>query len=264
MLAQQKQASCCTGMSQFASDPAFLAAHLSPLPLNYKPTEGHAVTWKASDGKPTTGFYVAPNKGNKVGIVLVHEWWGLNDYMKREAERLHDKTGYAVLAVDLYDGKTTTDPKQAGAMMQGLNADRATAIVKSAVPAIRGGAFGSKSSRIGTVGFCMGGGWSMQTAIQGGKNVNACVMFYGMPDTKPEALAKLKAPVLFIWGTKDGWINAKVAQDFKDAMNTAGKHLEEVSYNADHAFANPSNPNYDKSAAEDAWKHTLAFYKAKL
>ena len=108
----------CCDMSAFVSDPAFLAAHASPAPVNFKITEGTAVNFPDANGKQAAAFFVAPKPGNRSAVVLVHEFWGLNDYIRREAERLHDETGYAVLAVDLYEGQVTTDAKVAGKMMQ--------------------------------------------------------------------------------------------------------------------------------------------------
>jgi len=259
-----RQASCCSGMAQFANDPTFLEAHLSPVPFSFVAKSGHMVHWKAADGKEAHGFYVAPKKGNKASLILVHEYWGLNDYMKREAERINDKAGYGVLAVDLYDGKVTTDSKVAGEYMQGVNSTRATAIVKTAVADLKKGDFGAKASKIGTIGFCFGGGWSFNSAVQGGRNVQACVMFYGMPDTSAEAMAKLKAPVLMIHAKKDQWINDDVVAKFSTAMAASKHSLQVLHYDAYHAFANPSNPHYDQKDANDAMAHAYAFFREHL
>ena len=96
-------------MADFAKDPAFMALHVAPLPFHFEPVSGHSATFKDAKGKNSTGFFVDANKGNHVGIILVHEWWGMNDYIKKTAEALHEKTGYAVLAVDLYEGKIATN-----------------------------------------------------------------------------------------------------------------------------------------------------------
>ncbi len=250
-------------MAELANDPEFVAFHLSPRPLRFTPTEGKNVVIPVP-GKPTDGFYVPPAKGNHDAVVMVHEWWGLNDYIRREAERLHDKTGYAVLAIDLFEGKSTADPKVAGKLTQTVTEPRGEAIVRTAVAALKKGVYGQKARKVGSVGFCFGGGWSYQTAVQGGKNVQACVMFYGMPDTSTEAISKLKAPVLFIYGTQDKWINASVADRFKSAMEAAHKPVTIVPFDANHGFANPSNPVYNETAANEAWAKTLAFFKRNL
>src|SRR3954468_24649459 len=104
MIAAGPQPSCCSGMARFLKDPAFLASHIPPAPLRFKATEGKMVTFKSPDGHPGSGFFVPARKGVRNAILMFHEWWGLNDYIKREAEKLHDELGSAVLAVDLYDG----------------------------------------------------------------------------------------------------------------------------------------------------------------
>jgi carboxymethylenebutenolidase len=169
-----------------------------------------------------------------------------------------------VLAVDLYEGKIGKTAQEASTLMANVDKGRCTAIVAGAVADLKKGDLGLKFARIGTVGYCFGGGWSHETAIQGGKNVQACVMYYGMPDVAPTALAKLKAPVLMIHATQDQWINQKVVDGFQEAMDKAGKSLRVLHYDAAHAFANPSNPKYDKPAADAAYAEVLAFYKKNL
>ena len=116
-------------MAQFASDPAFVAAHATPLAIHFKPIEGKQISIPDANGKPAGAFYVAPAKGSKVAIIMIHEFWGLNDHIKKEAEHMHAETGYAVLAVDLYEGKVATDAKVASGYMAAVDQARATAIV---------------------------------------------------------------------------------------------------------------------------------------
>jgi carboxymethylenebutenolidase len=258
-----KRATCCD-MAVFASDPTFLAAHAKPALVTFKLSEGAMVSFPDANQKNATGYWVGPKMGAKAAIVMVHEFWGLNDYIKREAERLHDETGYAVLAVDLYEGKTSTDAKEASQLMQNVDKVRAGAIVKGAVWALKSGTFGFKAKKIGSVGYCFGGGWSEQTAIEGGKDVNASVMYYGLPDTSAEAMAKLKAPVLFIRATKDPWINADVQAGFEKSMKDAHKPYGVLDYDADHAFANPSNPHFNQAAAKDAHEREIEWFKKLL
>jgi carboxymethylenebutenolidase len=257
------QQSCCD-MAQFAADPAFVAKHLAPKPFRFQATTGRMVTFAATAGKPGSGFYVPPRKGAKAAVIMIHEWWGLNDHIKREAERLNKDTGYAVLAVDLYEGTVAKTPAEAGRAMQSVNEARATSVVAGAVRDLKRGDLGFKASKLGTIGYCFGGGWSHRTAIEGGKNVNACVIYYGMPDMAPARLARLQAPVLMVYGTQDKWINKDVAEKFRAAMQKAGKSIVVKPYNADHAFANPSNPKFDAKAGEDARRQTLAFYRKHL
>lgn len=266
LLAAPKQTTAlCCGMEQFANDPAFLAFHLPPVEINFKPTNGMTVTYKDANGKATTGYYIPPKKGTKGAVIMVHEYWGLNDNIRNSAEWLNEKAGYGVLAVDLYEGKTTRDPKVAASMMQAVDQTRAKAIVKGAVLALKNGTFqGFKASKIGAVGFCFGGGWSFQTAVQGGKNVNACSVFYGMPDTSEEALNAIQAPVQFHHANRDQWITSEVASNLEQKMAAHHKKVTVFNYEADHAFANPSNPRYDKPAADLAWERTLALFKKQL
>jgi carboxymethylenebutenolidase len=254
--------SCC-GMEAFSNNPAFISAHAAPIAFKFAAKEGKMVSFTVADGSEGHGFFVPATKGNHSAILVFHEWWGLNDYIKQEAEKLHDELGAAVLAVDLYDGKTTADPQEAGKLMGGLNQARGKSLVDGALDAVKKGPL-FKAATIGTIGWCFGGGWSDRAAIEGGKNVQACVMYYGMPDIDSADLARLKSPVLLFWGTQDGFINAKVVSGFEEAMKKAGKSLKTHSFNAVHAFANPSNPKYDKSAAAISHAETLAFSRSHL
>jgi len=247
-----------------ASDPSFIAAHLAPLPLNFTPRAGQDVKFKTSDGREANGFYVTPKTSHSPAIVMVHEWWGLNDYVKREAERLHDELGCGVLAVDLYDGKVASSPDQAGQLMQAAKPARSTAIVEGAVKALSTGALGQKFTRCGTIGWCFGGGWSLQSAIAGGPFVKACVMYYGMPETDLARLKMLKAPVLLVWAEQDKWINKQVVDKFKEDMSAVHRSLTVLPYDAGHGFANPSNPVYNKQDGDDAMKHSLEFFEKNL
>lgn len=261
---QQKPALCC-GMEQFANDPAFLAFHLTPVSIAFTPRAGTTVTYKDANGKETSGYYVPPKPGSKGAVIMVHEFWGLNDNIRKTAEWLNDTAGYGVLAVDLYEGQIATDPKVAARYMQDVNQARAKAIVKGAVEALKHGNFkGFKAAKIGAVGFCFGGGWSFETAIQGGKDVNACSVFYGMPDTSDAALNAIQAPVIFNHPTRDKWITAEVAANLVTKMKAHHKQVTVYDYDADHAFANPSNPRYDKKSADLAWDRTLKLFKKQL
>ena len=251
-------------MAQFANDPEFVAMHLAPIPFRFEPTDGHNTTYSVPGQEKANAYFVPASKGNHVGIVLVHEWWGLNDYICKTAESLHEKTGYAVLAVDLYEGKVAKTPGDAGKFMQGVDPNRAKAEVKAAVAALRSGALGSKVTKVGSVGYCFGGGWSYNTAVEGSTGVQACVVYYGMPDLSPAALASLKAPVMFVHPKKDQWINDEVVSKFESAMKAKHHPFEMYHYDADHAFANPSNPKFNKAASADAEKHELAFFKKYL
>jgi carboxymethylenebutenolidase len=142
--------------------------------------------------------------------------------------------------------------------MQEFKQDRGNAIVKGAL------AFAGPNAKVGTIGWCFGGGQSMQAALTAGKQAAACVIYYGMPEENLDRLKNLNCDVLDIWPTQDKWINKDVTDKFEKNMAAAGKKLTVKAYDADHAFANPSNPGFKKDFTEDAYKHTLEFFKARL
>lgn len=262
----QSPAACCAPdpMARFMSDPAFIAIHGAPPNIHFHAKSGHDVRFSVEGGPDAGGFYVPPAARSHSAVIMVHEYWGLNDNIRQAAEDLNKRIGAAVLAIDLYDGKVATDGATAAKYMQGVDQERCLAIADGAVNALKGGAFHFTPKSIGTVGYCFGGGWSERTAIVGGPNVQACVVYYGLPDMSPESLAKLRAPVLMFQAKKDRWINDKVVSDFQAAMTQAGKSLEVHAYDADHAFANPSNPHYNQAAAADAMRREIGFFKKHL
>lgn len=252
------QPSCCAAPSDrfaaLANDASFLAAHAAPLPFKANPT-GWMVNFGCADGKSGTGYFVRSTDHPEDVIVMVHEWWGLNDYIKSEADRVGSELGVSVLAIDLYDGKVGATAEEAGKIMQAMKPERAVAIINGAIQYLGGDA------RIATIGWCFGGGWAHQVALLAGKQAVGCVMYYGMPEMDQAKLKNMNCPMVGIFGKKDKWINAKVVSDFQSAMKKAGKKLTVYSYDADHAFANPSNPNHDSKATKDAWTHAAAFLR---
>lgn len=254
--------SCCrqSATGTFASlgnDEAFVNAHLAPLPFNYTPVNGAMLNIKTPDGKDAQVYFVKKNDGNKT-LILFHEWWGLNDYIKQEAEKWATELGVNVIAPDLYDGAIGTTPEEATKLMQGLKDERARAIISGCID------YCGPKCELQTIGWCMGGGWSMQTALMAGPNAKGCVMYYGMPEKDKDKLSKIKCPVLGLFAKKDQWINADVVKQFQTDMKAAGKKLTVYSYDAEHAFANPSNPQFDKVATADAHDKALAFLKGNF
>ena len=154
-------------MAQFASDPAFAASHEAPAAFSFKAKEGKTVVFALGNGSTGSGFFVPPSTGSSSAIVMIHEWWGLNDYIKQEAEKLHDELGCAVLAVDMYQGKVTSDPNEASRLMSGVPESYGRTVVRGAVAALTDGALDS-AKKVGTIGWCFGGGWSDRAAIEGG------------------------------------------------------------------------------------------------
>lgn len=243
----------------FVQDDAFNMSHPNPLPYIHVSETGKMVTFKTPDGKEAGGYVLMAKSKTNNWIFVFQEWWGLNDHIKREAEKLYTDLGNVnVLALDMYDGKLATAREDAGKYMGEFKQDRGNAIVKGAL------AFAGKNAKIGTIGWCFGGGQSMQASLTAGKQAAGCVIYYGMPEPDVAKLKNLNADVLNIWPTQDQWINKEVTDKFEANMKTAGKKLTTLQYEADHAFANPSNPKFNQEFTADAYKHTLEFFKARL
>lgn len=253
------QHSCCTmdanaKFTALASEKDFLRAHDVPLPYHAENLSGSMITFPCASGANGSAYFVASAKHPNKVILMFHEFWGLNDYIKSEADKLSKELGVTVCAIDLYDGKVGTTREEAMKDMQELNTDRGNSIIDGAVM------YFGKDTHFGMIGWCMGGTWSQTAALRAGNQGDACVIYYGMPETDPEKLKTLHASVLGIFGTKDKWITPKVVDEYQEAMKKAGKKLKVHSYNADHAFANPSNPNHDKVSTDDAHNYMTSFF----
>ncbi|MCW5911429.1 MAG: dienelactone hydrolase family protein [Cyclobacteriaceae bacterium] len=243
----------------FAQDNDFNMSHPNPLPYVHKSDVGQMITFKTPDGKTGSGYLLSAKSKTSNWIFVFQEWWGLNDHIKREAEKLYNDLGNVnVLALDMYDGKIATAREDAGKYMGEFKQDRGNAIVKGALE------YAGKNAKVGTIGWCFGGGQSMQATLTAGKQAAACVIYYGMPESDVEKLKNLNTDVLNIWPTQDQWINKEVTDKFEANMKAAGKKLTTLQYEADHAFANPSNPKFNQEFTADAYKHTLEFFKARL
>lgn len=243
-----------------ASNKAFNSQHQTPRAYKHvSEAGGEMITFDCPDGKKANAYLIQSNEKTKNWIFVFQEWWGLNDNIKGWSEDLYKELGNVnVLALDMYDGKLATDTETAGKYMQAFRQQRGDAIINGALEYV------GQDAKIGTVGWCFGGGLSLQAALLAGKQAEACVMFYGMPEDNVERLKKLNSDVLNIWGTKDQWINKDVMDKFKVNMKAAGKKLTVYSYDADHAFANPSNPIYDEEAYNDSKAKTIAYFKARM
>ncbi|WP_373058006.1 dienelactone hydrolase family protein [Gemmatimonas sp.] len=224
---------------------------------------GETVTYATINGKAIKGFLARTAASAKTGkaIIMVHEWWGLNEGIQAMAKRYAGE-GYTVLAVDLF-GSVATTPDAAMKLYQAGMADIAGG-EKNLGEAIsylkKAGA-----TSIGSVGYCYGGHWSLRTGLVGGANLDAVVMYYGAPITDPAQLARLKAPVLGLFGGKDTGIPLDSVRAMEAAMKKGGRSVTiNVYANANHAFANPTGQAYDKTAAEDAFAKTVGFFKANL
>ncbi len=257
------QANCCSAPAtrQFAmlgSNKSFRNAHRTPAPIQVKSYKGDMVKFTCPDGKDGQA-YMLRSTGSDKYVFVFQEWWGLNDYIKLEAEKIKETLGNVnVMAIDLYDGTTTTNREEAAKLMQAATDTRIRNIIKGAVASC------GKNAAIANIGWCYGGGWSLQAALLEGTANKACVMYYGMPETDMAKLKTLNSDVLGIFAAKDKHINAKVVAQFKTDMAKAGKKLQVKTYDADHAFANPSNPGFQKAYTEEAFKLSIAFIQQRL
>ena len=248
--------SACDGMVAFASNKDFHDAHLAPEPFDYKEDKGKMISFKTSDGKDGQAFAVLSGQPTAKVLLVFHEWWGLNDHIKKEAEKLQKDLGNVnVYAIDLYDGKVAATPDSAGTYMQGMNPERAAAIIKGLLSNLDG------NSEIATIGWCMGGSWSFQAALIAGSQTKACVMYYGFPETNLNKIKTLKSDILYFQGLKDTFITKDAVSKFESDLKASGKKITVKKYDAVHAFANPSNPKFNKEASEDAYKLALQYLK---
>jgi carboxymethylenebutenolidase len=218
-----------------------------------------------SGEETATGFLATPaGKGPSPAVIVIQEWWGLNDWVKDQARALA-KEGYVALAVDLYRGKVTANPDEAHQFMSGLPPDRAMRDLKAAFAALAARP-DVKKDRIGSIGWCMGGRYSLALATEEPK-LAAAVAYYGAPPTEAAAIARIQAPVLGNFGGEDKGPSPDQVKAFEAAMKKAGKTADIKIYEgAGHAFANVNNPwkGYREAAAKDAWSRTVAFFAAHL
>jgi carboxymethylenebutenolidase len=226
---------------------------------------GAEVTYGEVGGQPVHGFLARPKdaKGALPGLIVIHEWWGLNDNVRAMAKRLAGE-GYAALAVDLYGGQTADTPDKARELMSSVldNTAAGAANVKAAYTYLE---TKEKAPKIGVIGWCFGGGWSLQTALLLPDKIDAAVIYYGHLETDKAKLAPLQMPVIGFFGGKDPSIPVASVHEFEKAMKDAGKSVEVHVYDdASHAFANPSGGAYNAHAAEDAWTRTTAFLARHL
>ncbi|MCB0610792.1 MAG: dienelactone hydrolase family protein [Lewinella sp.] len=245
-------------MNAFANDPAFWALHPSPLPLAYK-AMGEEVRFATPDGKDAGAYFIKAKKKSKKWLFVYQEWWGLNDYIRREADTFYgDLNGEVnVLALDMYDGRSTTNPQEAGQIMSSVKQERLESIINGA------SAFAGKKAKIANVGWCFGGGLSLQSALLNGKKSIGAVMYYGMPVRDIERLKTLKCDVLGLFATEER-ISKQVIEEFAANMKTAGKKLEYRIFNGVHGFANPSNPKHDPELTKEAYALAIAYLKGKF
>ena len=260
------QMSCCQLASMedyqlLGASQDFVKAHPDPLPFTFvSKMGGEMMTFKTPDGKTANGFMIKAKKKTKNWLFVYQEWWGLNDYIKKQAETFYTDLGgdVNVIAVDLYDGKVAAKREEAGKLMGEAKEDRLENIIKGAIT------LAGKKAKITSVGWCFGGGWSLRSALLEGKQAAGCIMYYGMPMKDVEKLKTLNTDVLGIFAGKEKWITKEVVEEFDKNMKTADKTLTYKIFDAEHGFANPSNPIFNKENSEEAYKMSLEYLKKKL
>lgn len=225
--------------------------------------EGKTVSYKSGDETVHGIVYTPAGEGPFPALIVVHEYWGLNDWVKRQAERLADQ-GYVALAVDLYRGKVADNADLAHELMRGLPEDRATRDLRSAYDFLVSQPNVEKK-RIGSIGWCMGGGYALDVALVEPR-LAATVINYGHLATEPSQLKQINAPILGLFGGQDRGITPDDVKKFQESMEKLGKKIEVKIYpDAGHAFENPNNqPGYRPADAADAWQRTVAFLAATL
>ncbi len=196
-------------------------------------------------------------------VIMIHEWWGLNDNIRAMAERLAGE-GYIVLAVDLFSGEAATDPGAARQLMLRAveNRDSVMSNIEQAY------AFVSKTAgapRVASLGWCFGGGWSLNTAMLFPADLDAAVIYYGQVTDDEDRLRPVEVPILGLFGSEDRGIKLESVRRFEGALERLRKDFEiHVYEGAGHAFANPSGRNFNAEYAEDAWNRTLGFLRDHL
>lgn len=240
-----------------ASQSKFANMHLAPVTVNPADLLGTIVPFNAADGKPGQAYFIPAKKKSDKWLIVIQEWWGLNDNIKMEADQYFKDLGDVnVMAVDMYDGKVAATPDSAMKLMRGADMNRMVALIQGAVKHA-----GAKAS-IYSVGWCFGGMWSLQTAIIAGPQAKGSVMYYGRPESNMDKLKSIQCEVIGFFGNLDQSPSPAMVNDFETNMKLAGKNLTAYKYEAGHGFANPSNPSYNAAAKADAYAKAIAFLKA--
>jgi len=231
------------------------------------PVVGESVEYVTIDGQAIEGYYAHPQDMAEPlpGILAIHEWWGLNENVEAMARRLAGE-GYQVLAVDLYGGTVADTPQQASQLVKEVakNPFAAEANISKAYNYL---VEEKQATSVGSIGWCFGGSWSLETALLFPQELDAAVIYYGgqIGEKRAEELSSLTAPILGIFGEEDSSIPLKTVDSFASTLEELGKEAEIITYeNAGHAFANPSGQNYVPEAAEKAWSKTMIFLNEHL
>jgi carboxymethylenebutenolidase len=233
------------------------------LALRAGASKTETVSFKSGDETVSAYLAMPDGAGKHPAIIVIHEWWGLNDWVKEQAQK-YAAQGYVALAVDLYRGKVAANPDEAHILMRGLPDDRGIRDLEAAFAylSLRPDV---NAAKIGSIGWCMGGSWSIKLAVDQPK-LAACVVNYGWLPSEPALVAKIKAPVQGNFGADDQGIPAKDVKAFEAAMKADGKITDIKIYDgAGHAFQNPNNKQgYRVEATADAGQRISGFFQKYL
>jgi carboxymethylenebutenolidase len=219
---------------------------------------GETVTF-ASNGGTAEGYLAKPASAGGKGVIVIQEWWGVNENIKGIADRFAAE-GFTALAPDLYHGKVVDEPDEAGKMLMALNIEQAEKDLRGSVTYLKE----LTGAPVGVVGFCMGGALSLFAACSNGQDVAACVDFYGGHPAVKFDFDNLSAPLLGIWAEHDDFVNPNVP-GWQAELEKRGKQFEFHTYpGTAHAFFNDEGDSYNAEAAADAWQRTLAHFRANL
>jgi carboxymethylenebutenolidase len=226
-------------------------------------SEGDEVVYARLGDTEIGGYLARPAEATGSAVLVIHEWWGLNDNIRTMARRLAD-AGHLALAVDLYEGEVAADRESARRLATRAREQtaRGEENMRQALAYLRNQA---DAEKVGVIGWCFGGGWSLATALLEPDGIDATVIYYGRLVTDEAALAPLSSPLLGIFGALDQGIPVETVREFEAALDSLGKDAAiHVYEDADHAFANPTGTRYQAEAAEDAWAKTVAFFAEHL
>lgn len=218
-------------------------------------------TITTASGRQVTAAVARPDSEVKRNplVMLVHEWWGLNDQIKAVAVELAQQ-GFLAVAVDLFQGRVVTAVDEARALVEKVRPEEAADTLAAWAAWARNHPEGNR--RLGVVGWCFGGGWALNAATIA--PIDATVVYYGRVALSADQLGRLKGPVLGHFGRQDSFITAEVVAGFEKAMKQAGKPYSLYWYDAGHAFANPTGDNYRQADTQLAWRRTVDFLKKEL
>ena len=245
-------------MADLSKDSTFQNKHELPEEMTFE-GNGRVIEFATDSDQPGTAYALMTEDHSDKYLFVIHEWWGLNDQIKQEADRLFSELDDVnVLALDLYDGQVASSRDKASEYMQSREQERLESIVRGAI------ARAGEDAQIATIGWCFGGGWSLRSSILAEDQGVGCVMYYGMPVKEATELAPLKTDVLGIFAKKDKFINEEVINQFEALAAATGKKIDVHWFEADHAFANPSSPRYVEEAAQKANRLALEFLQNRF